>query len=73
MKVGLIRTNINEIFLTKVESIFVKQGILGRLFGFGSIIVSGIGGTKDPFHKITNPLEFRKVIQEQSGKIQEKT
>jgi hypothetical protein len=43
----------------------VEQGIIGRIFGFGSITVSGTGGVKNPFHKIADPLEFRKVAQEQ--------
>jgi len=55
--------------LNKVEGIQVNQGILGRILGFGSITVSGTGGTKDPFHKIDAPLEFRKKVQEQIEKI----
>jgi len=73
VKVGFIRRNTIEILLAKVEGIFVKQGILGRILGYGSIIVSGTGGTKDPFHKISNPLEFRKITQEQSVAVQEST
>ncbi len=64
-KTGLIRRNSLEVFMNKVEGIQVNQGILGRVFGYGSIIITGTGGTKDPFHKISNPLEFRKKVQEQ--------
>jgi uncharacterized membrane protein YdbT with pleckstrin-like domain len=70
VKVGFIRRNTIEILLSKVESIEVKQGILGRMFGYGTIFVSGTGGTKDPFHKITNPLEFRRKTQEQIMTVQ---
>ncbi len=52
-----------------MEGIQVNQGILGRILGFGSITVSGTGSTKDPFHKIDAPLEFRKKVQEQIEKI----
>jgi uncharacterized membrane protein YdbT with pleckstrin-like domain len=55
--------------LNKVESIQVNQDILGRILGYGSITVSGTGGTKDPFHKIDAPLEFRKKVQEQIASI----
>lgn len=65
VKVGFIRRNSLEVLLNKVEGIQVNQGILGRILGFGSITVSGTGGTKDPFHKIDAPLEFRKKVQEQ--------
>ncbi|MEH0020997.1 MAG: PH domain-containing protein [Desulfobacter sp.] len=71
VKVGFIRRNSVEVLLNKVEGIQVIQGILGRILGFGSIIVSGTGGTKDPFHKIDAPLEFRKKIQEQISTVQD--
>jgi hypothetical protein len=49
----------------------VNQGILGRILGFGSITVSGTGGTKNPFHKIDAPFEFRKKAQEQIAAVQD--
>jgi len=71
VKVGFIRRNSLEVLLNKVEGIQVNQGILGRILGYGSIIVSGTGGTKDPFHKISAPLEFRRKAQEQIATVQE--
>ena len=71
VKVGFISRNSIEVLLNKVEGIQVKQGILGRILGYGSITVSGTGGTKDPFHKISAPLEFRKKVQEQIASIQD--
>ena len=71
VKVGFIRRNSIEVLLNKVEGIQVSQGILGRILGFGSITVGGTGGTKDPFHKISAPLEFRKRAQEQISIVQD--
>jgi len=71
VKVGFIRRNSIEVLLSKVEGIQVNQGILGRILGYGSIVVSGTGGTRDPFHKISNPFEFRKEAQEQIAAVQE--
>jgi len=71
VKVGFIRRNSIEVLLNKVEGIQVSQGILGRILGFGSITISGTGGTKDPFHKIDAPLEFRKRAQEQIALVQD--
>jgi uncharacterized membrane protein YdbT with pleckstrin-like domain len=68
IKVGFIRRNSLEILLAKVEGIQVNQGILGRILNYGTIIVKGTGGTSNPFHKIVNPLEFRKKVQEQIEK-----
>jgi uncharacterized membrane protein YdbT with pleckstrin-like domain len=64
-KVGFIRRNSIEIFLGKIEAIQVNQDISGRILGYGSITVSGTGGTRDPFYNISDPLELRRRIQEQ--------
>ncbi len=66
IKVGLIRRRSLELLLSKVESIGVDQGIVGRIFGYGTIIVTGTGGTKEPFRTIAAPLEFRRVVQQQT-------
>jgi hypothetical protein len=59
------------VLLNKVEGIQVNQSILGRILEFGSITISGTGGTKNPFHKIDAPLEFRKKAQEQIAVVQD--
>ncbi len=65
IKVGFIRRHSLELPLQKVEGIGVDQGLLGRLLGFGTIIVTGTGGTKERFDGIALPLEFRKQVQAQ--------
>ncbi|OGQ75194.1 MAG: hypothetical protein A3G94_05605 [Deltaproteobacteria bacterium RIFCSPLOWO2_12_FULL_60_16] len=71
IKVGLIRRRTIETFLTKVEGIGVDQGILGRILDYGTIVVTGTGDTKEPFHKIDAPLQFRKRVHEQIAAVQE--
>ena len=61
-KAGFIQRNTTEMFLEKVESIRVDQGVLGRIFDFGSITVSGTGGDKSPVNNVSQPLEFRKAF-----------
>jgi uncharacterized membrane protein YdbT with pleckstrin-like domain len=63
IKVGLLRRRTLELQLTKLEAIAVDQGILGRIFGYGNIVVTGTGGTKEPFKTISGPLEFRRAAQ----------
>lgn len=63
IKVGFIRRHSLELLLTKVEGIGVDQSILGRLLRFGTIIVTGTGGTKENFKNISQPMEFRKQVQ----------
>ena len=56
IKTGLIRRHSLETLLSKIESIGVAQSILGRILGFGTIVISGTGGSKEPFHKIADPM-----------------
>ncbi len=65
VKVGLVYRQTLELVLTKVETIGVEQTILGRLLNYGTIIVTGTGGTKEPFKDIANPLYFREQVQSQ--------
>lgn len=67
VKVGLVRRRSLELLLSKVEGVGVDQGVLGRILGYGTIIVTGTGGTKEPFRSISAPLEFRRVVQQQSA------
>ena len=69
-KKGLIRRETIEIHLSKIEGFQVKQSILGRMFNFGSVTITGTGGLKNPFQGIANPLDFRSLINEQIAKLQ---
>lgn len=71
VKVGFIRRDTMETLLSKVEGISVSQGILGRILGYGTIIVTGTGGSGAPFHKIATPLEFRRQVHERIAANQE--
>jgi uncharacterized membrane protein YdbT with pleckstrin-like domain len=66
IKVGLVRRDTLELLLTKVESIGVDQSIMGRIVGYGSIVVVGTGGTRESFTDIARPLDFRKQVQAQA-------
>lgn len=65
MKVGFIGRKSLEIFLHRIEGIYVSQSVLGRIFNFGAVVISGIGGSKDPFYYVPYPEKFRKAAQEQ--------
>ena len=66
VKVGFLRKDTIELFLPKIESVRVDQGLLGRMLGYGNIVVKGTGGTAEPFKNICSPLEFRRQVQQQS-------
>ena len=64
-KTGFIRRRSVELLLQKIESIGVNQPILGRILDYGTIIVTGTGGTKEPFDTIAQPMELRKRVNAQ--------
>ncbi len=63
-KRGFIRRHTLEILLAKVESVSVRQDMLGRLLDFGTVTVTGTGGTKESFAAIVDPIEVRKKINQ---------
>jgi uncharacterized membrane protein YdbT with pleckstrin-like domain len=63
MKVGVFSTRSIELVLNKVEAIAVNQSLMGRIFGYGDIVVTGSGGTKEAFSHIQGPLAFRRAVQ----------
>jgi uncharacterized membrane protein YdbT with pleckstrin-like domain len=65
IKTGLLSRRSIEVLLPKVESIGVDESFLGRILGYGSVIVRGTGGTLETFGKIRQPNEFRRHVQGQ--------
>lgn len=63
-KFGFISRQTVELNLGKVESIQVHQGIAGRVFNYGSLVISGGGNPQAPVPGISNPLGFRKAFNE---------
>ncbi len=59
-KTGLIQRRTIEMFLEKIESIQIDQSVLGRLFDFGTVVISGTGVHSAPFKNISDPLALRK-------------
>ncbi len=45
VKRGILTRRTRELLLAQVESIGVNEGILGRMLGYGTVVVRGTGGT----------------------------
>jgi len=61
-KTGFLSRHTIEMNRSKVESVDVQQSVTGRIFGYGTIIVRGTGGSLEPIRNIANPLNFRSQI-----------
>ena len=69
-KFGFISRRTIELNLTKVESLQVNQGILGRIFNFGTLVISGAGNPQAPIPGISDPMTFRRLFMEYQDKAQ---
>jgi len=67
IKTGLLSRRSIEVLLPKVESIGVDESFLGRILGYGSVVLRGTGGTFEAFDKIAHPNELRRQVQQQTG------
>ena len=63
MKIGVFTVRSIELLLSKVEAITVHQSLTGRVLGYGDIVLTGSGGTVEPFSAIQSPLAFRNAVQ----------
>ena len=62
IKRGLISRHTVEMALSRLESVQVNQDILGRIFDFGTVVLSGAGNPQAPLIGIKNPLKFRAAV-----------
>ena len=65
IKTGIVNRRTLELLLVRIESIGVNEPPLGRMLGFGTVVLRGTGGTPEQFDRIANPLEFRRQVQSQ--------
>jgi len=72
-KTGLVSRRTVEMFLDKVESLNVDQGVIGRVFDFGTVTIRGTGSTSEPIKSISAPLSLRKSFMEAADAYRKKT
>lgn len=72
-KRGIANRRTIEILLSRVESVAVEEHPLGRILGYGTVIVRGTGGTPEVFQNIQHPLQFRTQVQTQIGSEPKRT
>lgn len=69
-KFGFVSRNTIELNLSKLESVRVEQSVMGRIFGYGSVYVTGTGSTLDPIPFIADPIKFRQAVQTATDAMQ---
>jgi len=62
IKVGLVSVHTLELALSKVETIRVDQTLAGRLLDYGTVRITGVGGTLESFPLVAAPTALRDAV-----------
>lgn len=64
LRTGLLVRQTVDIPLTKIETIDIRQSILGSLLCYGTLIITGTGGTRHFVNNLNKPLTCRRYIEQ---------
>jgi len=70
LKRGIISRKTEEMKLKSIETVEISQGVLGRIFGFGSIKITGRGISDLVFQGIDDPMSVKRQIESISNPIE---
>ena len=57
-KHGFVSTVSYELMISKVEGATIEQSVLGRMLGYGTLMVKGTGGGISPIDHVADPYRF---------------
>ncbi|MBO7243792.1 MAG: PH domain-containing protein [Alphaproteobacteria bacterium] len=63
-RTGVISVHTEELKIGRIESVEIKQSILGRILGYGSLWFSGTGTGKVLFPNITDPRGIKSRMED---------
>lgn len=64
LRTGVFARQILDIPFQKIESVNIRQSILGTLLGYGTIEITGTGGTHELVTYLSKPLTCRRYIEQ---------
>ena len=63
LKRGIISRKTEEMKITSIETVEIIQGVMGRIFGYGDVKVTGRGLSDLLFKKINDPMDVKRKIE----------
>jgi membrane protein YdbS with pleckstrin-like domain len=66
-KRGWLRRTTDELQLSSIEEVNLEQGALGRLFGYGRLVLHGTGVNDIRLPQLADPVGLRRALQEGMG------
>jgi membrane protein YdbS with pleckstrin-like domain len=67
LRMGFLVRQTIDIPLNKIETIDIRQTIFGSLFHYGTLVITGTGGTKHYINYLQKPLTCRRYIEQLMG------
>ncbi|MEK6592902.1 MAG: PH domain-containing protein [Pseudomonadota bacterium] len=68
-KKGIISRSTEEMKLKSVETVEIEQGVLGRIFGYGEVKITGRGISDVVFRGVADPIAVKKQIESVSNPV----
>lgn len=63
LKKGIISRKSEEMKISSIETVEIIQGVIGRVFGFGTVKVTGRGISDVVFKKVSDPMDVKRKIE----------
>jgi uncharacterized membrane protein YdbT with pleckstrin-like domain len=63
LRAGMFSRKSGELPLASVETMFISESAVGRAFGYGTVVVSSVGGMHFPLAYLPNPQLFYAELQ----------
>jgi len=63
LKKGIISRKSEEMKISSIETVEIIQGVIGRIFGFGTVKVTGRGISDLVFKNINDPMDVKRKIE----------
>lgn len=64
IRTGMLVRQTVDIPLSKIETIDIRQSIIGSILRYGSFVITGTGGTRHLVNYIDKPLTCRRYIEQ---------
>lgn len=64
LRTGMLVRQTIDIPLSKIESIDIRQSVLGSILRYGSLVITGTGGTRHMINFLEKPLTCRRHIEQ---------
>ena len=61
-KVGVFSRRTVEMNVSKIETVDVEQGLAGRIWGYGTLLIRGTGSGFEPLVGVGSPIQIRNAI-----------